>query len=170
MPPDRRTGGGHRPAPQRQRQANRQSEDGPIPVLAMATGSVDAAVRRGRVTPTTRATFQAVALLVRELRDLTKTAEMPEARRAEQLRRIDGLATALAKTAAREGSLLSLLAEGATILPGTSTELRELRVKTGLAEPDPPPSAETTSRPGPEDRQVMPASVRARIMSNPLEG
>ena len=168
MPPDRRTGGGHRPAPQRQRQANRQSEDGPIPVLAMATGSVDAAVRRGRVTPTTRATFQAVALLVRELRDLTKTAEMPEARRAEQLRRIDGLATALAKTAAREGSLLSLLAEGATILPGTSTELRELRVKTGLAEPDPPPSAETTSRPGPEDRQVMPASVRARIMSNPF--
>ena len=72
----------------------------------MATGAVDAAVERARVTPTTRATFQAVALLVRELREQTKTAEVPEFKRAEQMKRIDGLATALARTAARDGSLL----------------------------------------------------------------
>src|SRR4051794_3668385 len=69
------------------------------PPLALAAASVDGDVSRTRVSPTTRATFQAVALLVRELREKMKTEPMNEARRAQELKRIEGLATALARTA-----------------------------------------------------------------------
>ena len=137
-------------------------------MLAMAAGGVDAAVSRGRVTPTTRATFQAIALLVRELRDQTKNGELPDVRRAEQLKRIEGLATALAKTAARDGSLLSLLSDGATVLPATRAIVRELRDKAGMAEPAAEAIAETDAQPGKEARRVVPDSVRARMLANPF--
>ena len=46
-----------------------------------------------------------------------------EAQRAEQLKRLDGIGTILAKTAARDTSLLELLAEDAVVsdAPATSS-------------------------------------------------
>lgn len=92
-----------------------------------------------RVTPTMCATFQAVALLLREQRAEATTAPMSPVQRAAQQKRIEGLAATLARTAARDTSLFALLAEGAPLLPGTSAALRELRASAGLpTEPDAP--------------------------------
>ena len=159
---------GGRPSPQRAGQRHRD-EDGPIPALAVAAAGVDAAVSRRRVTPTTKATFQAVALLVRELRAQTKAAPLPDGRRAHELKRIEGLATALAKTAARDGSLLSLLADGTALLPGTKSIVQELRVKAGMEAPEAPAAAEPSDgEPVKEERRVVPDSVRARMLANPF--
>ena len=67
-------------------------------------GGVQYAVDRGRVTADTRSTFQAVALLVRELRAQAKSAEVAEAQRTVQLKRIDGIAAMMARTAAGNAS------------------------------------------------------------------
>ena len=83
-PRARRRSDGGRSAPQQQRQ-----EPGPIPVLEKAARSVEMAVQRGRVTPPTRATFQAVALLVRELRDQIKADELSEAQRNARMKPIN---------------------------------------------------------------------------------
>ena len=70
----------------------------------------------GRSQPSVRTKFQVVALLVREERARVKADEdATEAQRAEQLKRLDGVATILAKTAARDTSLLALLAEDAVV-------------------------------------------------------
>ncbi len=78
---------------------------------------VEAAAQRGKVRPNGRTTYQVVALLVREERARVKgDTTMSEAERTEQLKRLDGIATILAKTAARDTSLLELLAEDATVV------------------------------------------------------
>ena len=60
--------------------------------------------------------FQAVALLAREARAAVKgDTSVTEARRSGELKRLDGIGTILAKTAARDTSLLSLLAEDAVV-------------------------------------------------------
>jgi hypothetical protein len=69
-----------------------------------------------------------VALLVREERSRIQSAELSEGRRAEALKRIDRLATVLARTAARDSSLLALLTDDAELLNGTAATLRELRL------------------------------------------
>ena len=90
--------------------------DGIIPVLARAVREVEAGVERGRVRPAVRTKFQVVALLVREERARIKADEtLSEAQRAEQLKRLDGVATILAKTATRDTSLLVLLVDDARI-------------------------------------------------------
>ena len=72
-------------------------------MLARAVREVEAAAERGRVTPSGRTKFQVVALLVREERARVKADEAStEAQRTEQLKRLDGIATILAKTAARD--------------------------------------------------------------------
>ena len=61
-----------------------------------------------------RPLWQHVALLVREERARVKAdTSIPDAQRTAQLARLDGIATILAKTAARDTSLLALLAEDA---------------------------------------------------------
>src|SRR3954452_24688996 len=72
----RRRSGSGRPAPDRQRRRSGRSEDGPIPVLEKAARTVESAVHRSRVTSGTRVTFQAVALLVRELRERVKADDL----------------------------------------------------------------------------------------------
>ena len=69
-------------------------------------------VEGGKVTATTLATFQAVALLVRELRAEAKAIPSERARNA-QMRRVEGVAESLARTAARNASLLKLLTDDA---------------------------------------------------------
>jgi len=78
-------------------------------VLANAVRDVELAVQRGRVRSSTRSMFQAVALLVREERTRIQSDDTTEARRTQQLKRLDGDATVLARTAVRDGSLLALL-------------------------------------------------------------
>ena len=108
--------GVRRTAPRDQRRVRTLDNEGIIPVLARAVREVETAVQRGPVAPSVRTKFQVVALLVREERAQVKAdEELTEARRAEQLKRLDGVATILAKTAARDTSLLQLLAEDAEV-------------------------------------------------------
>ena len=90
--------------------------EGIIPVLARTVREVENAVKRRSAMPSVRTKFQVVALLVREERARVKADEsMTEARREAQLKRLDGIATILAQTAAREPSFFHLLAEDAEI-------------------------------------------------------
>src|SRR5262252_3479421 len=75
--------------------------------LARAVREVEAAVQRRRVTPAARTKFQAVALGVRaeHARIQGDQASTP-AHRAERQKRLDGVATILAKTAVRDPALL----------------------------------------------------------------
>jgi SNF2 family DNA or RNA helicase len=131
---------------------------------------VESAVQRGRLRASTKGTFQAVALLVREERTRIQAADVSEARRGDQLKRLDGVATILARTAARDGSLLALLADGGELLPDTRSLLRELRLAAGIeapAETTLPFTAPSASAPRPE-RQVVPQSVVSRQLANPF--
>ena len=119
--PGQRQTGARRTAPQKQRRV-RQRDD-VVSVLARTAGEVEAAARRGHVTPAVRTKFQVVALLVREERARIRAAAGSDRRRAEQLKRLDGIATILATTAVRDTSLLALLAEDA----GVSDAARSLR-------------------------------------------
>ena len=160
--------------PRQQRQQGQQGQrprlqdQGPIAVLAQAAARVDAEVQRRRVTPTTRATFQAIGILIRELRTQAKAERMPEVQRAATLKRFDGLAAALARTSAKEPSLFTLLTDDIDLLPGTNTVLRELRQKAGLEtiEVEAPTPMETPFKR--EERQVVPQSVIARQLANPF--
>jgi hypothetical protein len=142
-------------------------------VLAQVVREVESAVQRGRAQPSIRTKFQVVALLMREERARVKMDEtQPEARRAEALKRLDGIATILATTAARDTSLLGLLADDAV----TSDRARSLRLElleaAGVevpaesahsAEP-----AEPAEPPVALQRQVVPQSVVSRQLANPF--
>ncbi len=152
--------------------ARGRDAEGVLPVLAKAVRDVETAVQRSRVRPSTRTTFQAVALLVREERTRVQAAELSEPQRAEQLRRIDGIATILARSATRDSSLLALLTDDAPLLSGVHALLREMRQEAGLEEAPPPaPAPEPTTTavvtPRPE-RQVVPQSVISRQLANPF--
>ena len=158
----------------RQRQAPRRVEQGMIPVLAKAVREVEMAVQRERVNPATRVTFQCIALLMREERTRLKTEDMSEAKRGDQLKRLDSIAQVLARTAPRDATLLALLAEDTELLDGTKSLLREMRLAAGM---EPPPEEETRPTASPfsrvdradrTDRQVVPQSVIARQLSNPF--
>jgi hypothetical protein len=108
---------------------------------------------------------------VREERSRVQTAELSDARRADRLKRIDGIATSLARTAARDGSLLTLLTEDAQLVEGTRSVLREMRLAAGLeapADPAPPPVADTSAPSPRPERQVVPRSVVSRQLANPF--
>ncbi|MHB2024287.1 MAG: DEAD/DEAH box helicase [Mycobacteriales bacterium] len=153
-----------RPSPSRRRQ-----DAGPIAVLAMAAADVNRAIAARRVSPATRATFQAVAMLLREQRAAARAAPVSEAERAVQLKRLDGVAVALARTAAGDASLLALLAEDAPLLAGTATARRELRAKAGLpVEAETLPTSGPAAPPARAGRQVVPQSALARSLANPF--
>src|SRR5690606_37356735 len=91
------------------RRAARGDEAAPIiPILARKVREVEAKAARGKVGPTNRTRFQVIALLVREERARVKNdPNLSSAARAELLKRLDGVATILARTAARDTSLLT---------------------------------------------------------------
>ena len=150
---------------------NRRAGDneGIIPVLARAVREVEGAVQRGPVRPSTRTKFQVVGLLVREERARIKAEDSGNAaQKGEQLKRLEGIATILAKTATRDTSLLHLLDENAHV----SDDARELREEmlraAGLEvedEEEPEPEALETA---PAERRVVPQSVLARQLANPF--
>ena len=146
----------------------RRQEGGIIPVLAKAVRDVELAVQRGQVGPSVRAQFQVVALLVRDERARAKAAEISESRRTEQLKRVDGIATALARTAARDGTLLTLLAEDAELVEGARAMKRDMLERAGMEVPDEPKATVPTVSGSRPERQVVPKSVISRTLANPF--
>lgn len=162
-----RQSGTTRSAPQGQR---RVRNDGIMSVLARAVREVEAGVQRGKLSPSVRTKFQVVALLAREERTRVKTdTTSTEAQRAEKLKRLDGIGTILAQTAARDTSLLSLLAEDAVVADGALELKQDMLRAAGLESTivEPPPVEETDTPPKVE-RQVVPQSVVARQLANPF--
>jgi hypothetical protein len=155
-------------SPQKQRQRAARPQ-GPVPVLEKAARSVEVAVQRQKVTPTVRATFQAVALLVRELRDQVRAENLSDSQLKARMKRIDGIATTLARTAASDGGLLALLTDDAAPLSGTSTILQELRTAGGMATAEEEPVAPTpVAAPVNAERRVVPQSAISRQLANPF--
>ncbi|MBC7632911.1 DEAD/DEAH box helicase [Aeromicrobium sp.] len=164
-----RQSGATRTAPRDQRRRNVDNE-GIMPVLARAVRDVEAGAQRGAVSSSTRIRFQVVALLVREERARVKADQTgTESHRAEQLKRLDGIATILAKTAARDTSLLVLLAEDAVVSDAALSLQRDMLISAGI-EPPPEPVvvAEPKAPSATADRQVIPQAAISRRLANPF--
>ncbi|WP_131104904.1 DEAD/DEAH box helicase [Ornithinimicrobium sufpigmenti] len=148
----------------------RPDNDGLIQVLAKVVREVESAVQRGHASPSTRTKFQVVALLMREERARVKADETKAAaRRTEDLKRLDGIATILATTAARDASLLGLLADDAVISDRARSLRRELLEAAGIEVPHEPAEAPEPAEPtAAEQRRVVPQSVVSRQLANPF--
>ncbi|MBT9254155.1 DEAD/DEAH box helicase [Phycicoccus sp. MAQZ13P-2] len=137
--------------------------------MARTVRQVEAAAGRGHVRPSQRTTFQVLALLVREERARLKgDPSVPEAERTATMTRLDGIATILAKTAARDTSLLQLLAEDA-VVPPEAHDLKNDMLRSAGREPEPEPEPEAPSADdAPAPRRVVPTAVMARQLANPF--
>ncbi|WNB85619.1 DEAD/DEAH box helicase [Cellulomonas sp. ATA003] len=164
-----RTDGARAGSGAQRRRATRPTEPGIIPVLAEVAREVDGAVRRPPTRPAVRTKFQVVALLVREERARVMAEGGPgESRRATQLKRLDGVATQLAKTAARDTSLLALLAEDARV-SDAARALKATLMRAGGLEPVEEPAPPAPVAPvAATETQVVPRSVIARQLANPF--
>lgn len=145
-----------------------RDDQGLLPVLAQAVRSVENDAKRGRLTMTSKATFQAVAALTRQERMRIKTdPSLNDAKRGEQIKRLEGIATILATTAAIEPSLFDLLVDNAEILPETREVTREMQQRAGLDVEEEKPVADAGT-PDIRDRRVVPRAVITRQLSNPF--
>ena len=165
--PGQRQADARRTAPRKRRRV-RHSDD-VISVLARTAREVEAAAQRGRVTPAVRTKFQAIALLLRDERARVRAAAGSDSHRAEQLRRLDGIATILATTAVRDAGLMALLGEDADVSDAARSLKREMLRDLGI-EPAPEEiaPAETATVPAGPERQVVPQSVVSRQLANPF--
>jgi hypothetical protein len=159
-------------APRSTTRARDRDNEGIIPILARAVREVESAAERGKLKPAARVKFQAVALLAREARAAVRSdTATTEARRSSELKRLDGIGTILAKTAARDTSVLSLLAEDAVVTDAVrdlkSDMLRAAGVETGPVEAA-PPEPEAAAAPPAAERKVVPQSVISRQLANPF--
>ncbi len=164
-----RQSGARRGTPRTQRRTRHRDNTGIIPVLAQAVREVEAVVKRGSARPSTRTKFQAIALLVREERARLKAdTTLTESRRGEELKRLEGIATILAVTAARDAKLLALIADEAVVTPEAREMRREMLADAGFdvpeeEEPEPEEAPTVT-----EQRRVVPQAVISRQMANPF--
>ena len=165
--PGQRQTSARRTAPRNQRRV--RHHDNVVSVLARNAREVEAAAQRGRVTPAVRTKFQAIALLLRDERARVRAAAGTDSRRAEQLRRLDGIATILATTAVRDAQLLALLAEDSDVSDAARSLKREMLRELGI-EPAPEEiaPAETATAPAGLERRVVPQSVVSRQLANPF--
>ncbi|GGB99821.1 DEAD/DEAH box helicase [Cellulomonas carbonis] len=170
-PGRRRSGGTRAEGGAQRRRAPRTGEQGLIPVLVDVAREVDGAVQRQPARPAVRVKFQVVALLVREERARVMADEsLGTAKRTQELKRLDGVATLLAKIAARDTSLLSLLAEDARVSDTARALKASLMRDAGLEPPEeveapaPPPTTASTTT----SEQVVPVSVLQRQRANPF--
>ncbi len=144
---------------------------GVIPVLARVAREVETAVQKGPLKPANRARFQVATLLLREERARVKVdSTLTDSERTNEQKRLDGLAGILAKTAARDTSLITMLAEDAPVTAAARTLRRDLLIAAGVElSPD---ELIITTEPKPVDKavekQVVPQSVRQMQMSNPF--
>jgi len=156
-------------APQRRRA--HQDETGIIPVLARVVRGIENAAERGKVNASNRVRYRVVAVLAREERARIKAdTTLGDAERAKELTRLDGIATIMAKTAARDASLIQLLTDTAPLSPAAQEVRRTLLIEAGtpLAPEDLVVVTEPEAKPVVEERQVVPQSVRQYQMSNPF--
>ncbi len=163
----RRRPSANRSAPRNQQRARGRDDDGIIPVLARAVREVERAVERGQVMPSVRTKFQVVAQLMREERARVKADESStEAHRNEQLKRLEGVATILAKAAARETSLLALLEEDAAVSDAATSLKHDMLTAAGL---EVPVEADAPEEPtAPAKRRVVPPAIVSRQLANPF--
>ena len=125
---------------------------------------IEAAARRGRMTPALRTRFQAVAALLRDERARVRVGTDISGRAAtEQLRRLDGLAAILATTAVQDAGLLALLAEDAALSDAARSLKRDM-LRAGGVEPELEDVAASESLPAPAagESRVVPRSVVSR--------
>ncbi|ODT22827.1 DEAD/DEAH box helicase [Microbacterium sp. SCN 69-37] len=172
----RRRGSSHRGS------SARRDDDAPlIPILARKVREVEAKAQKGKLGPTNRVKFQVIAFLVREERARVKADEtVPTAARAELLKRLDGVATILAKTAARDTSLIQLLEVDQATSPVAKRMRRDWLLESGAELPDDEliitdaaPAAQgwgqTPVVPAAlAERQVVPPQIEARREANPF--
>jgi hypothetical protein len=165
--PGQRQTGARRTAPQKRRRVNHRGDV--LSMLARTVREVETAAQRGRVTPAVRTKFQAVALLLREERARVWAAAGSDSHRAEQLKRLDGIAAILATTAVQDAGLLALLTEGAGVSDAARSLEREMLRDLGI-EPAPEEIAptETTPASSGSERRVVPQSVISRQLANPF--
>ena len=165
--PGQRQADARRTAPRKRRRVRHSGDV--ISVLARTAREVEAAAQRGRVTPAVRTKFQAVALLLRDERARVRAAAGSDSHRAEQLKRLDGIATILATTAVRDAGLMALLGEDADVSDAARSLKREMLRDLGI-EPAPEEiaPAETATVPAGPERQVVPQSVISRQLANPF--
>jgi hypothetical protein len=159
--------------------SNKRDDEAPlIPILARKVREVEAKAQRGKLGPTNRVKFQVIAFLVREERARVKTdAELTDGARAELLKRLDGVATILAKTAARDTSLIQLLEVDQAASPVARRMRRDWLLESGadlppdeliITDAAPAPATAAIVPPQLAERQVVPPQVEARQMANPF--
>lgn len=149
----------------------RRDETGVIPRLARAAREVESSVQRRAASRTGRTKLQTVAILVREERARIKSdVTLSDGKRAEELKRLDGIALILAKSASKDPTLLPLLGEGAPITDAVKQFKREVLLAAGLQpEPEPEPEPEVEkSTPEETAKRVVPRSVSASQLSRPF--
>ena len=156
---------------QRQRTRSRDDDAPIIPILARKVREVEQKAQKNKLGPTNRTKFQVIALLMREERARVKgDPELGPAERAELLKRLDGIAQILAKTAARDTSLITLLEPDASISTVAQRFRRDWLLESGaeLSEDELIITREPEVKPELAENQVIPASVRARQLANPF--
>ena len=155
----------------------RRDDDAPlIPILARKVREVEAKAQRGKLGPTNRVKFQVIAFLVREERARVKADEnVSSAARAELLKRLDGVATILAKTAARDTSLIQLLEVDQATSPVAKRMRRDWLLESGAELPedeliitDVVPVQAPVVPAALAERQVVPPQVLTRREANPF--
>ncbi|GAA2919742.1 superfamily II DNA or RNA helicase [Microbacterium keratanolyticum] len=164
-------------APARRKKTSRRDDEAPlIPILARKVREIEAKSQRGKLGPTNRVKFQVIAFLVREERARVKAdATIADAARAELLKRLDGVATILAKTAARDTSLIQLLEADQATSPVAKRMRRDWLLESGaelapeeLIITDIAPVAAPVVPAAIAERQVIPPSIEARQLANPF--
>ncbi|MFC5501264.1 DEAD/DEAH box helicase [Lysinimonas soli] len=156
-------------SPQRRRQ--HQDEAGVIPVLARTVRAIENSAERGKVNPSNRTRFRVVAVLVREERARIKgDTALSDAERTKELTRLDGIATIMAKTAARDTSLIQLLTDSAPLSTAAQEMRRSMLMEAGseMSPDDLIVVTEAPVKPADEERHVIPQSVKQYQMSNPF--
>ena len=159
--------GARRAAPRKQRHISHRGDV--VSVLARTARELEAAAQRGRVTPAVRTKFQAVAMLLRDERTRVRAAAGSDGHRAEQLKRLDGIATILATTAVRDAGLMALLAEDAGVSEAARSLKLEMARDLGIEQaPEEIAPAETATAPARTELRVVPQSVISRRLANPF--
>lgn len=135
-----------------------------MPVLAKAVREVERSVAKG-VPERTR--FQVIALLAREERARARADQsLTDQQREGLLKRLDGIATILAQSAAREPSLFMLLSEGSELSEAGRRLKRAMQLEGGLTPDEELSPVVTAVR---ADRQVIPQSVLSAQLANPFQ-
>lgn len=154
---------------QTQRRRQHQDETGVIPILARTVRAIENSAERGKVNPSNRVKFRVVAALVREERTRIKTDKaLTDAERTKELTRLDGIATIMAKTAARDTSLIQLLTDTAPLTTQQQEAKRAMLLEAGAELSPEDLIVVTEAAPAADDKHVVPQSVKQYQMANPF--